>query len=96
MKLSGVCELVCMLNALDNGYNYFSWSHNEDDDGIKVIINDHVYEFSVKMMGLHDCLELIGILDEIKDGAKLTDWSFSDDNGIVMDIDGVSHLFEMS
>ena len=96
MKLSGACELVCMLNALNNGYNYFSWSYNEDDDGIKVIINDHVYEFSVKMMGLHDCLELTSILDEIKDGAKLTDWLFSDNNGIVMDVDGVSHLFEVS
>ena len=96
MKLSGACELVCLANALDGKYTYFSWSYNESDNGIKVIVNDHVYEFSVEMMGLGDCVELISILDEIKAGATLTDWVFHDDNGIILDIDGVSHLFEIS
>lgn len=35
-------------------------------------------------------------VDPIKAGAKLTDWVFHDDNGIILDIDCVSHLFEMS
>lgn len=96
MKLSGACELVCLANALDGKHTYFNWEYNESDDGVKVIVNDHVYEFSVEMMGLHDCVELISILDEIKAGATITDWAFHDDNGITLDIDGVSHLFEIS
>lgn len=96
MKLSGAVELVRLANALDHKYNYFNWEYLCEDTGVKVIVNDHVFSFDVSSFGMADCVKLIGILDEIKDGAILTDWAFHDDNGIILDIDGVSYLFEMS
>lgn len=96
MKLSGAVELVCLANTLGRNYNYFNWGYLHEDTGVKVIVDDHVFSFDVSSLGMADCVKLIGILDEIKAGAKLTDWVFHDDNGIILDIDGVSHLFEMS
>ena len=96
MKLSGACELVRLANALDGDYNYFNWEYLHEDTGVKVIVNDHVFSFDVSSMGMADCVKLIGILDEIKDGAKLTDWVFHDDNGVILGTDCVSYLFEVS
>lgn len=96
MKLSGAVELVRLANSLGHKYNYFNWEYLHEDTGVKVIVNDHVFSFDVSSLGMADCVKLIGILDEIKDGAILTDWVFHDDNGIILDIDGVGHLFEMS
>lgn len=55
-----------------------------------------MFSFDVFSMGMADCVKLIDILDEIKAGAKLTDWVFHDDNGIILDTDCVSYLFKMS
>lgn len=96
MKLSGAVELVRLANTLDRNYNYFNWEYLYEDTGVKVIVDDHVFSFDVSSFGMADCVELISILDEIKAGATLTDWVFNSDNGIILDIDGVRHLFEMS
>lgn len=96
MKLSGAVELVRLANTLGGNYNYFNWEYLHKDTGVKVIVNDHVFSFDVSSFGMADCVKLIDILNEIKAGSKLTDWIFHDDNGIILDIDGVSYLFEMS
>lgn len=96
MKLSGAVELVRLAKALSFECRYFKWDFNEEDNGIKVIVDDHDYEFKVSSFGLADCYNLINLLCKIQGGITMSKWDFYNENSIVITVGSEGFLFEMS
>lgn len=96
MKLSGAVELVCLANTLGRNYNYFNWGYLPEDNGVKVIVDDHVFSFDVSSFGMADCYNLINLLCKIQGGITMSKWDFYNENSIVITVGGEGFLFKIS